>query len=76
MIPIMKRRRWPKRSPALPTSGATTPKASRGPVTTQVMAATLACRLRDTSGSATTKTVKSRLVASSPDSATHRTHQW
>ena len=25
MIPIMNSRRWPKRSPALPTSGATTP---------------------------------------------------
>ncbi len=25
MIPVMNRRRWPNRSPALPTSGATTP---------------------------------------------------
>ena len=39
--PHRNRRRWPSRSPSLPTRGPMTPKASMGPVTTQVMVASL-----------------------------------
>ena len=72
--PARNNRRCPNRSLPLPTSGAATPKASKGAVTTHVTVATLVWRPRATWGSATTKTVKRRLVESSPDRDTHSTH--
>ena len=62
------RRRWPKRSPALPKNGAAMPNASRGPVEAQVRTEKLVWKSSRTVGRATTKTVKVMLSESSPAS--------
>ena len=68
------RRRWPKRSPALPKNGAAMPKASSGPVEAQVRTEKLVWKSALTVGSATTKTVKVMLSESSPARRAVRAH--
>ncbi len=72
MIPTMNSRRWPNRSPALPTERRHHAVGEQRPGHDPGGGPKLACRPLETSGKATTNTVKSRFVASRPDSATHR----
>ena len=60
----------------MPSTGAATPKASRGPVEVQVSVEIEVCSSVATWGRATTKTVKVMLTESSPASTVQRTHHW
>ncbi len=70
------RRRWPKRSPALPKNGAATPKASSGPVEAQARTEKFVLKSALTVGKATTKTVNVMLRESSPARRAISAHHW
>ena len=76
MIPIMKRRRWPKQVPGLAHQRGHDAEGEQRPGDDPGDGGDAGVQALATSGSATTKTVKRRLLASRPDSATPRTHHW
>ncbi len=67
-------RRRPQTSPILPSTGAATPKASKGPVDVQVRVETEVWSSVATWGNATTKTVNVMLTDNRPASTVHNTH--
>jgi hypothetical protein len=69
-------RRRPHTSPIFPSTGAATPKASKGPVDVQVRVETEVWSWEATFGNATTKTVKVMLTDNRPASTVHKTHHW
>ena len=68
--PRRKRRLWPHRSPALPKAGPTTPKASIGPVSAQLMVDVSEFKSVATVSSETTRMVIVALTANSPERTT------
>jgi hypothetical protein len=70
--PSMKTRRWPHRSPSLPTAGPMMPKARIGPLTTQVSVLCEAPRSSEMRGMETARIVTVTFTENSPTRRTVR----
>ena len=70
--PSRNTRRWPHRSPSLPTAGPMMPKARMGPLTTQVRVLWLASRSPEIRGIDTARMVTVTLTVNSPSRSVTR----